>query len=281
MTSTDVLYVSDLDGTLLNSAGTLSSRASVDLAHLLRNGMQFTIATARSWTTTQRAIAGLPITLPIILHNGAVTFEPVSRSVSAAIAFTPGNIESLLKLLRSQELSPLVSSVEGGSELVSYLRGTADQGVLHFWNARPNDPRRSPRRDWAALPRDDVVGVSTIGTGSQVQRLGETLAPLAATRGWDVRIRADTYHPEWSWLEIAPPRSSKGEAVVALARRLGARRLIVFGDHSNDIGMFAVADESYAVSNATPELRSLATGVIGSHDDDGVVAWLHANVNGF
>lgn len=38
--------------------------------------------------------------------------------------------------------------------------------------------------------------------------------------------------------------------------------------------MFELADESYAVENAVPELKELATGIIWSNDADGVARGL-------
>ena len=40
----------------------------------------------------------------------------------------------------------------------------------------------------------------------------------------------------------------------------------MFGDGLNDLSMFEIADESYAVENACRELKEKATGVIGHHD---------------
>ena len=45
---------------------------------------------------------------------------------------------------------------------------------------------------------------------------------------------------------------------------------MVFGDALNDISMFEIADESYAVLNAVDELKAIATGIIGSNDEDAV-----------
>ena len=41
--------------------------------------------------------------------------------------------------------------------------------------------------------------------------------------------------------------------------------------------MFEIADERYAVGNAAPELKKLATGVIGCNDEDAVARWLEAH----
>ena len=55
---------------------------------------------------------------------------------------------------------------------------------------------------------------------------------------------------------------------------LHCERLVVFGDGKNDIDMFELADESYAVQNAHEDLKKYATAIISSNDEDGVAKWL-------
>jgi hydroxymethylpyrimidine pyrophosphatase-like HAD family hydrolase len=43
--------------------------------------------------------------------------------------------------------------------------------------------------------------------------------------------------------------------------------------------MFRIADEAYAVSNAIDELKQIATGVIGSNEEDAVVKFLKEQFN--
>ena len=38
--------------------------------------------------------------------------------------------------------------------------------------------------------------------------------------------------------------------------------------------MFRVADRAYAVSNADEEIKKLATGVLGHHDEDAVIDFI-------
>ena len=51
---------------------------------------------------------------------------------------------------------------------------------------------------------------------------------------------------------------------------LDCENLIVFGDGKNDIDMFQMADERYAVANAHDDLKEYATEIILSNDEDGV-----------
>ena len=74
--------------------------------------------------------------------------------------------------------------------------------------------------------------------------------------------------------------ASKANAIQQLRSMLQCDRVIAFGDGKNDIDMFEIADEGYAVSNAHESLKEKATGIIGSNDDDSVAKWLEENYKG-
>lgn len=76
-----------------------------------------------------------------------------------------------------------------------------------------------------------------------------------------------------------PACASKANAVLKLKNMLDCDKIVVFGDGINDIEMFRVADECYAVENAVDELKDIATGIIGCNDDDSVAKWLLENYN--
>ena len=79
------------------------------------------------------------------------------------------------------------------------------------------------------------------------------------------------------WLEIMPREASKANAIKQLKKLLDCDRLVVFGDGKNDMDMFQLADEAYAVENAVDELKKIATAVIESNNEDGVAKWLLEN----
>lgn len=49
---------------------------------------------------------------------------------------------------------------------------------------------------------------------------------------------------------------------------------MVFGDHTNDIKMFQIADRRIAVKNAIIELKQQATHIIESNQSGGVVKYI-------
>ncbi|MBR4223559.1 MAG: HAD hydrolase family protein, partial [Oscillospiraceae bacterium] len=66
----------------------------------------------------------------------------------------------------------------------------------------------------------------------------------------------------------------KANAARRLKAILGCDRVVAFGDGRNDIDLFEMADEGYAVSNAHEDLKAAADGIIGSNDEDSVALWL-------
>ena len=84
----------------------------------------------------------------------------------------------------------------------------------------------------------------------------------------------DVFIPETGLIDIYAPGVSKASAVRAMARKVGADEVVVFGDNLNDLPMMAVADVAVAVENALPEVKAKADVVIGRNTEDAVARWI-------
>ena len=69
-------------------------------------------------------------------------------------------------------------------------------------------------------------------------------------------------------------QSSKANGIKYLKKEYNFSKVISFGDNYNDIPMFNISDECYAVSNAVNSLKEISTGVIGSNIDDSVAKFI-------
>lgn len=86
-------------------------------------------------------------------------------------------------------------------------------------------------------------------------------------------MQQELYREEY-WCEIMPKKATKAEAIRKLKEMWGCERIVSFGDAVNDIPMFEISDACYAVDNAVPKLKELATGIVDSNDNDGVAKCL-------
>jgi hydroxymethylpyrimidine pyrophosphatase-like HAD family hydrolase len=77
-------------------------------------------------------------------------------------------------------------------------------------------------------------------------------------------------------LTIHHPAAAKHLAVQRLVAEYapGAKRVVAFGDNSNDLEMLQRAHVAVAVGNAKPELKAIAHHVIGHQDEDAVAEFV-------
>lgn len=261
------LYVSDLDGTLLRSDVSTSDYTNRTINRLARQGMLFSYATARSYSTSAKVTRGLDAHIPLIVYNGAMIVDNVTGEILLSNFFGSDAHEVLSDLL-AHGVVPIVYAFVDGVERFSYVPARSSRGVLDFVASRRGDRRDNPVNSTEDLYRGDIFYFACIGEEEKLEPLERKYRDVYHTV-----YQKDIYSGE-QWLEIMPLAASKSNAIRQLREKLGCDRLVVFGDGKNDIDMFELADEGYAVSNAAPELKAVATAVIGSNDEDAVARWL-------
>lgn len=264
------LYVSDLDGTLLRHDETLSQYTIQAINVLVEKGLLFSYATARSIITASRVTNGLSNQIPVILYNGAFIRRPDTKELLAANFFGK-ELTSILDDLISHQVYPIVYSLDNGVEKYRYWVEMSTPGMKFFNNSRAGDPRETPVHQAEDLYIDSTFYMTCIDTT-------EKLLPLYEK--YKEQFHCVLHHDIYSgnqWLEIMPKSTSKSNAILQLKELLQCNRVVVFGDGRNDIDMFQMADECYAMENAVDELKEIATGIIESNNNDGVAKWLLQN----
>jgi hypothetical protein len=115
------LYVSDLDGTLLDPGGRISDVSLGILTELLAEGMPFTVASARSVVTMREVLRGLPVALPIVEFNGAFISELASGRHLHCDAIERHFVEDVLEAGRQHGMSPVVATFDGQADHAYFL----------------------------------------------------------------------------------------------------------------------------------------------------------------
>jgi len=263
------LYLSDLDGTLLRSVERLSEYTIDIINSLVKHNGCFSYATARLAVTASKVTTGLLTEAPVICYNGAFTMR--KNEIINSNYFTPTEIEYIKSFLG---LIPIVYAYVNGKERFSFIENDISEGMQHFLNSRLDDPRRNEAKSVDELYAGDIFYISCISGEQQLE-------PVNAIINKDQHFQS-IYHKDIysgaQWCEIMPKKATKANAAIQLKSMLHCDKLIVFGDGLNDIPLFNVADECYAMQNAAPELKKIATDVIESNDNDGVAKWIEKNV---
>ncbi|MDR2933109.1 MAG: HAD family hydrolase [Oscillospiraceae bacterium] len=265
------LYISDLDGTLLRNNAALSPYTVDVLRRKIAGGLRFSYATARSRASVVNVTGGFMPDLPIITNNGVFICDLKTDKRLHGCYMDKEKVLPLHRAIRENNIPVFVYAFIDGRERVSWIRGTENAGMRAYLRDRHGDQRLRPVDDWGPLFDGDIFYHTIIEERDKASHLLNLCNQTAYCR---YSLIQDTYNTDEWWLEIFRHDASKAAALLKLKSMLGFDRVVAFGDNLNDISMFECSDACYAVANAHPALRKIATGVIGSNEEDGVANWL-------
>ena len=269
------LYVSDLDGTLLHADQHISKYSLDTINTLIKSGMLFSYATARSIHSASIVTRGLELEIPVVTHNGVFVIDTKTRERIIQNSFSAEEVRLVSGFLKEKKISPLVYSFIKRTEKVSWLSGKENTGILAYLNSRKGDRRLRETHDIDSLYNGEVFYFTCIGGEGELLPVYDH---FHGQNAYNVILQQDIYRPEY-WCEIMPKKATKAKAVLQMKKLFGCGWVVSFGDGINDIPLFEISDECYAMANAVPELKEIATGIIDTNDNDGVARWLAENVN--
>ncbi|QJQ07176.1 HAD family phosphatase [Undibacterium piscinae] len=270
------LYVSDLDGTLLDRNGKLSEFSRAGLTSLLEQGLLFTVASARHVSSIRSILGDLPLQLPVISGNGAYIGNMGSDRHELVHAMEPALAQSLFALIRSLNLMPFFSTHNGIIDQL-YYQTAQNEGQQRFVEERLRnaDPRLRHTTRLQDQLHDPVVTFVIIEREAPLLALQAEIEALCGD-AVETHLADDLYLPGWPWLTVHDRRATKDQAIKTLADRYGLheREIVVFGDHVNDVSMLRAAHRGIAMENAIAAVKQEAHTVIGPHYEDSVLRFI-------
>jgi len=236
------LYVSDLDGTLLNGNAELHMYDVNTINEMIGNGINFTVSTGRG-ATTVKILDNINLKFPVMMLNGAVCYDFTKKEYVNA---------KYILAERVKEISRKNSYLNLKSSEVHTLK---DNKLFHL-----------KMSDWNG--QDDCLDVVLVDNRQAMEEAAKILAQI---EGITFYIHKSVYEDNVWFCDITAENVTKAESLRELKEQYNFDKVIAFGDSENDLPLAEAADEFYAVENAAEIVKSKATSVIGSSADSGVI----------
>lgn len=250
------LVVSDVDGTLVTKEKRLTERAIGAVRKLREADIGFTITSSRPTIGMRFFIEPLGITLPIGAFNGSCIVDPALKPVE----------QHLIPQAAARRALDMLGQFGADIWLFTSDRWLASNGDGAYVPLEKRAIRADPTLvdDFTPFLSQacKIVGSSADAVG--LQRCEAAMQQALGAQA--TAIRSQSYY-----LDITPPGVNKGTFVQTIARRLGISTDLVatIGDMHNDLAMFKVSGTSFAMGNATDDVKQQATRVTASNEDEG------------
>jgi len=256
------LIATDLDGTLLDSAGAVSPRTRAALDAARDAGIATIPVTARQ-----------PIGLRPIAEQAGFAGWALCGNGAYGVHLATGEhlfAEEIPSDVQRDLADALLASIPG---LVFASVRDAGEGFVaqdgYAALAHLSDHKRDPLT-MGAVPLAEVVG-----TPSLKLVIRHPSVPIAEIYQAVLALGIGGFEATMSgapFVEIMAEGVTKATGLAHVCTRLGIDRteVLAFGDALNDLEMLHWAGHGVAVANAIPEVRDAADEITASHADDGV-----------
>ena len=266
------LVVTDLDGTLLDSASRLSDTNRSALETLGRNGVVRAVATGRSLYSARKVMNDeFPVDY-LVFSSGVGIVSWPDGSHLASHSMEPRVVPKLVNRLQGLSLDFMVHHSGLSTHQFHFVRSSHHN--RDFEN-RIERYRQFARRWGDGLPDDFEVGQFVIveppGAISCRELLAREFEEIHVVRTTSPLDHAST------WIELFPAGVSKAGASEWLRERhaVARARTIAVGNDYNDLDMLEWAKHARVVANSPPSMRDRFR-VVPANDDDGFADVVHA-----
>lgn len=254
------LVITDIDGTLGPDGASKVPERLLEIIPLLKQkGILFAAASGRQLASLKNLFKDVLKDVIFIAENGAYV---VCRDTCLSVSPMKRNlVEELTADLRQYES-------EGGFLTASTpeaLHVENDDKV--FLDFLINGYRNNTKIVKDVLKLDTPIIKMSLYREKGIGDLGtKVLIPK-----WQDRLKAVMAGS--MWVDFMDLQVDKGYAITRIQEITGIspEECICFGDNENDCSMFKAVKTSYAVENALPEVKKLATDVIPGYKDNGVI----------
>lgn len=265
----NILYITDLDGTLLNAKGIISDYTKKGLIKLIGQGIHFSVATARTPATVVDLLAGVPLQVPIVVMNGTAVYD-IAQNKYLAVQYIDGLVAKQVQaVIKSHHQNTFIYTIKE-HQLIAYYETITTPAEQDFYNERKD--RALKKFVQGEFPKDTPIAYfMMLGEKNKIKQIAQELKNIA---GISFVYYPDVYDIETYYLEVYHESVSKATGIQKLRNNMDFDKVISFGDNLNDQPMFKYCDAAYAVGNAKEALKEMATAIIATNEEDGVIKFL-------
>jgi Cof subfamily protein (haloacid dehalogenase superfamily) len=254
----NVILLSDMDGTLLNSSSKISDENVQAVDEFVAGGGLFGVATGRSHTNSALFLEDIKINTPCIVYNGCGVYD-----------FKTKKFIALYELSKIKLINFIQYCVVEFPNVVIQIYTTEQCYVM--------SPETKANKEFVAIHQPCVFGSMEDVLDEQwikilfCSEMVDLKAVEAAMKSFHLEKELRWVFSGDIYLEFLPNQITKGSALQKLREYMGGDyKIYAIGDYNNDLEMLQAADIGIATGNALPAVKEIADEIAVSNDENAI-----------
>lgn len=270
------IYITDLDHTFLRNDLSLSDYTKTIWNAKAKSSI-LGVATARTFKRTERFLEGVHINAPMILLDGALIATREKKIIDTKL-LSKELCDAIINEGAQFGIYPFILALQDEELNEAFLHSThlnTDQKkVLARYTKEDN---LQAHKNLKAMEKNFKI----VYMGEE-QLLRDLERHLQDIFGHELKyILAPEAYVGCYFLTLLHKDADKSHGIQSVSEYMGfdMKKLTVFGDNFNDLGMFALANTAVAMANAQEAVKEKADIVLAhTNDEDGVARYLETQI---
>ena len=227
----EILFISGLDDTLLDSGYHLNDYCKVELNRMIEEGLNFTLSTMRPPASIIEPMADIKLKLPVIAMNGGVLYDTQNKRYLEKIEIDKTEAAEIAKLLDENDILYFANVVVDDTLLIYYNRRT-DLDFDDVQTGFVKDLRKSPYRNYINRPlpaKENVVYFMLFYPTERIEKINYLLQQNQIEKKFKLLSYSSKDYPGYSYIKIFDKYASKENMIELLKRRVKPEKVITFG----------------------------------------------------
>ncbi len=223
----ETLFVSGVDGILVNKENKISAFSKVELNRMIDDGLKFTIATMRTPASLLEPLSDINFKYPVIVMDGAAIYDVKKSEYVKEYVISEGTATEMVELMKVHDMHPYINVIIDDTLLI-YYQDTQDE----VNRSLVNKLRVSPYRNYIKreYPGDEtVVYFMLLDTTERIDAFFQVLVD----NGYDKKLKIIKYESEdykgYSYIKIYNKNASKENMLLYLKQKYDLNDTITFG----------------------------------------------------
>lgn len=249
------LVVSDMDGTLLNDNHEVSSRFLNQFEKLKNHGIHFIAASGRQFYSIVEKLDSIKDHINVIAENGAMM--KFQNEINVLLKLTPAEVNKCIDIIRRIDNCYIVLCARKAAYIESDDSKFYETLKQYYAVVKKVD-------DLTKVANDDFLKIAIYHFDSTEKHVWPHVKHLEDQ--FQVIVSGQ------NWLDLSHKEANKAYALKIIKEKFGFKNdeILVFGDYNNDLGMLEMAELSYAMKNAHPNVRQVANYETKDNNEEGV-----------
>lgn len=257
----DVLFLSGMDDTLLAENEKLSAYSYVELNHMLKDGVNFTVSTKRTPASIIELLRGVGLKLPVIAMDGAVLYNINTNEYVHIYIISRETVKQIRKFLDQFEINYFINMVIDNTLLIQYkeIKSSAEKDIF-------DTLKKSPYRNYVkcdVVDQAQCIYFMIIDKEAKINEIHEAFMKSDL----HLKLRITSYpsddYPGYSYIKIYNKNATRENMIHYLKKMTGIKQCITFGSIENG---YDVVVKAYDNDKVVSTLKKMYEPVIWKKD---------------